>query len=200
VGLEVGKTWVFASAVDWPGWCRRGKGEDAALSTLMEYTDRYAVVALPAFRGGTPQVVGRVPGDVTTDFGAPGAVGPWDEETWSGPEVARQVGLLQACWRAFDAAAEAAPAVLPKGPRGGGRDRDGIIEHVCKAERSYARKIGARVPPRTPWPEQRAATCEALVDEDETGSPTRWPRRYLVRRAAWHVLDHAWELQDKSVP
>ena len=24
VGLEVGKTWVFAWALDWPGWCRRG--------------------------------------------------------------------------------------------------------------------------------------------------------------------------------
>jgi hypothetical protein len=199
VGLEVGKTWVFASAVDWPGWCRRGKGEDAALSTLMEYTDRYAAVAGTAFRGGTPQVVGRVPGDGTTDFGAPAAVGPWDFEPWSTLEATRQVGLFEGCWRGFDTAAAAAPAVLPKGPRGGGRDRDGIIEHVREAERSYARKIGARVPPRTPWTEQRRAISLALVDAAEGGSPTRWPPRYLVRRAAWHVLDHAWELEDKSV-
>jgi hypothetical protein len=26
----------------------------------------------------------------------------------------------------------------------------------------------------------------------------RWPARYAVRRAAWHVLDHAWELEDRS--
>jgi len=25
-----------------------------------------------------------------------------------------------------------------------------------------------------------------------------WPARYLVRRTTWHVLDHAWEIQDKS--
>ena len=88
VGLEVGKTWVFASALDWPGWCRRGKGEDAALAILMDYTDRYAALAGTEFRGGTPQLVGRVPGDATTDFGAPGVVGPWDDEPWSGAEAA----------------------------------------------------------------------------------------------------------------
>jgi hypothetical protein len=184
--------------VDWPGWCRRGKGEDAALATLIDYADRYATVAATAFGGATPQVIGRVPGDATTDFGAPGTVGPWDEEPWSGKEATRLVGLLhQGCWRAFDAAAAAAPAVLPKGPRGGGRDRDGIIEHVREAERSYGRKVGVRVPPRTPWADQRAAISRALRDEEEPGA-TRWPRRYLVRRAAWHVLDNAWELEDKS--
>jgi hypothetical protein len=25
----------------------------------------------------------------------------------------------------------------------------------------------------------------------------RWPARYYVRRAAWHVLDHAWEIEDR---
>jgi len=24
-----------------------------------------------------------------------------------------------------------------------------------------------------------------------------WPARYYVRRAAWHVLDHAWEIVDR---
>jgi hypothetical protein len=26
---------------------------------------------------------------------------------------------------------------------------------------------------------------------------SRWPPRYVVRRAAWHVLDHAWEIEDR---
>ena len=26
----------------------------------------------------------------------------------------------------------------------------------------------------------------------------KWPWRYVVRRIAWHVLDHAWEIQDRS--
>jgi hypothetical protein len=25
-----------------------------------------------------------------------------------------------------------------------------------------------------------------------------WPPRYAARRIAWHVLDHAWEIQDTS--
>jgi hypothetical protein len=26
----------------------------------------------------------------------------------------------------------------------------------------------------------------------------RWSAPYFVRRAAWHVLDHAWEIEDRS--
>jgi hypothetical protein len=26
------------------------------------------------------------------------------------------------------------------------------------------------------------------------------PPRYAIRRIAWHVLDHAWEIEDKSDP
>ena len=25
-----------------------------------------------------------------------------------------------------------------------------------------------------------------------------WPYRYAARRIAWHVLDHAWEMEDRS--
>jgi hypothetical protein len=25
-----------------------------------------------------------------------------------------------------------------------------------------------------------------------------WTARYFLRRAAWHVLDHVWEIEDKS--
>ena len=56
--------------------------------------------------------------------------------------------------------------------------------------------IGVRVPPRTPWPEQR----EALAAAVRAGAPdATWPLRYAVRRFAWHVLDHAWEIEDKSL-
>ena len=197
IGLEVGSTWVFASAVDWPGWCRRGKGEELAVACLLEYAPRYKPVAGRGFRSGSPEIVGRVRGNATTDFGAPGMPGPWDDEPLDARETARQVRLLRAAWVAFDAAAAAAPRVLPKGPRGGGRDRDGIIEHAREAERSYARKLGVRLPPRTPWDEQRDAIADALRGAGaDTGGA--WSPRYLIRRTAWHVLDHAWELEDKT--
>ena len=27
-----------------------------------------------------------------------------------------------------------------------------------------------------------------------------WPLRYAARRIAWHVLDHTWEMEDRSEP
>ena len=195
VYLEIGRTWVFAGAIDWPGWCRRGKGEQGALDALLDYAGRYAAVAGPEFAPGDIHVIDRLPGNSTTDFGAPDARGPWDDEPLEAAEAGRLAGLLEACWRTFDAVVAGAPAQLRKGPRGGGRDRDAIFDHVREAERSYGRKIGVRLPPRTPWPEQRAAFAQALREGAPGGS---WPARYAVRRFAWHVLDHAWEIEDKS--
>jgi hypothetical protein len=196
VYLEVGKTWVFAGAVDWPGWCRRGKGEEAALEALLKYADRYAD-AVGSVEVGELQVIGRLPGSMTTDFGAPDAVGPWDSDPMAAGERARQTALLASCWQAFDDVVADSPAELRKGPRGGGRDRDGMIHHVREAERSYGRKVGLRVPPRKPWDEQRAALLDAL----RTGSEGHaWPVAYAIRRICWHVLDHAWEMEDRRSP
>jgi hypothetical protein len=91
---------------------------------------------------------------------------------------------------------QAAPEALRKGPRGGGRDRDAIVAHVREAERTLScPKAGIRVPPRTPWDQQRAALAAAL----RAGAPGgAWPARYVIRRSAWHVLDHAWEIEDRS--
>jgi hypothetical protein len=25
-----------------------------------------------------------------------------------------------------------------------------------------------------------------------------WPVRYVIRRVVWHVLDHTWEIEDRS--
>jgi len=196
VGLEIGPRWVFASALDWPGWCRRGQGEQAALDTLLDYAGRYAAVAGPGFAPGELQVVGQVPGSKITDFGAPDAQGPWDSEPLPAGEADRLTGLLEACWSCLDPVAAAAPEVLRKGPRGGGRDRDAIVDHVREAERTLScPKAGIRVPPRTPWDQQRAALAAAL----RAGAPGgTWPARYLIRRSAWHVLDHVWEIEDKS--
>lgn len=44
VYLEVGEKKTFAGALDWPGWCRSGKDEAAALQALFDYGPRYAKV------------------------------------------------------------------------------------------------------------------------------------------------------------
>jgi hypothetical protein len=190
VYLEVEKTWAFACAVDYPGWQRRGKGEEAALEELEAYRVRYAD-ATGTRPKGELHVIGTLPGTVTTGFGAPDVEGPWDAE----PLTSKEIALVSACWKAFDRTVGAVSTELQKGPRGGGRDRDAIVDHVREAERSYGRKIGARVPPRTPWEEQRAAILERLADP----AADRWSPKYAARRIAWHVLDHAWEMQDKDL-
>ena len=192
VYLEQGRTWTFACALDWPGWARRGKGDEAALEQLLAYADRYALV-VPELEVDELQVVGTVPGNGTTEFGAPDARGPWDDEPADTDVIATR---LEQCWAAFDRAVTAATPELRKGPRGGGRDRDAVAGHVQEAERSYGRMLGVRLPPRTPWDEQRQAFSAAIRD----GAPdARWPLPYAVRRFAWHVLDHAWEIEDKSL-
>jgi hypothetical protein len=187
---------VFAAALDWPGWCRRGKGEEAAIDTLLEYKSRYKTVAGASFKPGPVDVVGRTPSrSGMADFGAPGAVGPWDDEPLSSRELGRQIRLLEACWHYLDEVAAVAPAELRKGPRGGGRDRDRMLDHVREAERAYSPKVGCRIPPRTPWPEHRQMLAAGLR---AAPADTSWPVRYTIRRCAWHVLDHAWEIEDRS--
>lgn len=196
VYLETGRRWVFAGAVDWPGWCRRDKSEEAALDTLLDYAGRYSTATGAELPTGSVEVVGRV--DTRSgmaDFGTPGAVGPWDGEPLSARELNRHLALLEMSWAYLDRVATISPAELRKGPRGGGRDRDAMLSHVREAERSYSPKVGCRIPPRTPWCEQRTMVVAGLR---AAPADSAWPVRYTIRRLAWHILDHAWEMQDRA--
>ncbi len=207
VYVEIGRIRVFAGAVDWPGWCRSGRSEELALATLASYAPRYGAVAARAglgFEPTDPVVVERVPGDATTDFGAPGAVPAADAEPLDPAAAHHQAALVQASWAVLAEVAATVPEVLRKGPRGGGRDRDAMLTHVVEAERSYARKIGVR---HRPFPAGDGAALAALradvvavLGAPSDGTPVvprGWPVRYAARRIAWHVLDHAWEMVDR---
>ena len=213
VYLERSPKKTFAAAVDWPGWCRAGKDGDLALAALVEYAARYARVAGPAgeaFDLGIVRelnVIEDVEGDATTAFGAPGIVVAADRRPLSATDAERLARLVAAAWRVFDEVVAAAPATLRKGPRGGGRDRDKILEHVVGAEVAYASVIGIKQ--RQPDPGDRAATDglrAAILDllgKPSDGTPLggrRWPTRYAARRIAWHALDHAWEIEDRTEP
>lgn len=196
VYLEEGKASVFAVALDWPGWCRRAKNAELALDALDQYRARYARAITVPFRPGSLDVIGTLKGNGTTDYGAPDARGPWDEVTLTPSELKRHLQVLHDCWNFFDAVVDAAPLSLRRGPRGGGRDRDEVVEHVREAERAYCSRAGFRVAPRTPWDEQR----DVVVTTLRAGVPdAKWPVAYAIRRVAWHVLDHAWEIEDKSL-
>ena len=54
----------------------------------------------------------------------------------------------------------------------------------------------------TPIAEVRSAIVEVLGLNSD-GSPLpggAWTQRYAARRIAWHILDHAWEIEDRSEP
>jgi hypothetical protein len=220
VYLEIGAKRTFAGAVDWPGWCRSGKNEAAALEALTAYGGRYAdVIGSAGLDFQAPDgvtevtVVERLTGNATTDFGAP-AIAPRSDHAALGPtDVRRLSAILEASWRAFDErVASAAGRRLSVGPRGGGRSLDKIVEHVVGAEEGYLRQLGRR-PPKG----RRAGDGQAVVrlreliveslaaiaagDEiaDATAVRSPWSARYFARRATWHVLDHAWEIQDRDV-
>ena len=207
--VEIGAKRTFAAAVEWPGWCRSGKDEDQALTALAAYAPRYAeVVAEAGMKFGltpaTPfDVKERLPGSATTDFGAPGAIPALDRRPLAAKEAQRLCDLLAASWRVFDRVVDGAPASLRKGPRGGGRDRDKIVSHVLEAENAYARKVGVRCPPPDPGDASaiaahREALLAAVRSPPPDPGPKAWPMRYGVRRTVWHVLDHAWEIEDRS--
>jgi hypothetical protein len=212
--LELGSKRVFASAADWPGWSRGGKDEASALQSLLDYAPRYATAIRSARLGFAPpgtladfKVLERLKGDTTTDFGSPGAVPAADAQPVDQDELRRLQDLLRACWRTFDETVNSARGrSLRTGPRGGGRDLEKIFNHVLEAQHAYVTKLGWK------WPsvealdneELRQQALAALAASAHGELPTRgprgglyWPARYFVRRAAWHILDHAWEIEDR---
>ena len=220
VYLETGKKRTFAGASDWLGWCRSGRDERSALQALFDYAPRYARVLRAARLGfqapadaSAFTVVERLKGDATTDFGAPALAPSSDAKPVDDAELRRLQVLLKACWRAFDAAAKAAKGKeLSKGPRGGGRDLEKITEHVLGADVAYLSRLA--------WKREksgaeslsedltrtRQAILKALAAGVRGELPAQGPRggvvwvpRYFVRRVAWHVLNHAWEIEDRIV-
>jgi hypothetical protein len=208
VYLDEGRRRTFAVAFDWPGWARSGRTGEAALEALEAYLPRFAPVVRraalepPRLEGGI-EVVERVPGTATTDFGALGDAPKADLPPLGPGEPDRLAALVAAAWATFDDVARNAPAELRKGPRGGGRDRDKIVAHVVNAEASYIRKLGLRASTtgqEVPTPVWRDDVLEALRSARGSDPLTErgWPVRYVARRIAWHVLDHAWEIEDRS--
>ena len=218
--LEVGQKRVVAGALDWPGWCRIARDEDTALAALTDYRARYAhllhetayaaALAVPA---PTFAVIERIAGDSSTDFGVPNNAPARDLAAYDTAASRRDEALLTAIWRGFDAAVAAATGKeLRRGPRGGGRDLDGVVWHTLQAERGYLARRGWKigtVPDDDPIEAAAlirrgvlAALDAAARGEGPTQGPRGgkiWPPRYFVRRVAWHVVDHLWEIEDRVV-
>ena len=202
----------FATAIDWPGWSRSGRTVPAAHEALVAHAERYAIVAALA---GEPFPTEDLEVDVAesggggsgTEFGVPSRITDADRRPTSSGEGDRLARLVAAAWKTLDDVAERAPEELRKGPRGGGRDRSKMVAHVIDAEWYYAREMGIRVP--QPATNDMAAVWALrglmldVLRRPSEGSPLadrKWTVRYAAHRIAWHALDHAWEIEDRSSP
>lgn len=205
---------VVAFALDWPGWSRGAKTPELALATLESYRRRYRPVAVGAAMAREFDAAG--PLDVVEDRMGTGSTDFWGisfspSSSERGPmrklDMERKIKLLRASWAFFDRVAKTVSLQMRKGPRGGGRDRNGIIRHTIRTESEYfAKQVGLRIP------EGAALTPGGLVahrtayvvamrayNSGEGKRMRSWTLPFLIRHSAFHVMDHAWEMEDKDL-
>lgn len=211
-----GKKFV-AYAIDWPGLERNGKSPDEAFTKMESYRARYQAIANRAEFGQAfetepaGKIVQEYEGTGSTDFwGISFAHGPNDHEAMSDDDVERHLALLNACWDEFDEIGMRVSPELKRGPRGGGRNRDEIVGHLVASELQWLRKLDIRPDFREILPpvqrrehhqrvlaELRRRHQEGLPVKSKTGPP--WTVRFTIRHLAYHVMDHAWEMEDKDL-
>jgi hypothetical protein len=69
----------------------------------------------------------------------------------------------------------------------------------------FAPKVGVKVPLETRDDAEtlrayRDDFVEGIREHHARGEPARsWALQFLIRRCAWHMLDHAWELEDRDL-
>jgi hypothetical protein len=203
-----------AYAIDWPGWSRGAASPELALETLDAYRDRYRPVAQHAGLAGELDAAGDLEvvedhvGNTSTDFWGISWLPSSTERGAMPPDVLdRRLALLEGAWRFFDEVAARVSAEMRRGPRGGGRTRDEIVAHVFGNERvQFSKRVGVATAPGVMLTADglqahREQFLAALREYNAAGRKIgrTWTLQYLLRHCAFHVLDHAWEMEDKDL-
>jgi hypothetical protein len=204
-----------AFSLDWPGWSRGAKSGELALRTLEAYRARYRPVA--ALAGMAAEFDGAGPLEVVEDRVGTGSTDFWgisfspsssEQGAMGADELERGIRVLRACWAFFDDVAARVSPEMRKGPRGGGRSRDGIVRHVLRVEsEDFAKRVGLRVPEGgalTPdglrrYRQDYVAAMHAYNAGEVNRRMVSWTLPFLIRHSAFHTLDHAWEMEDKDL-
>lgn len=202
-----------AYALDWPGWSRGGKTVDLAFETLAAYRDRYRkVVEVAGMESGFDaagdlEIVEDHVGPGSTDFwGISFTASSFEQGPMPTEELERKLALLEACWAYFDSVYARVSPEMRKGPRGGGRDRDQIFNHTLGTERDFAKQIGVITAQGVQLtPEGRRQHRDNYVaafreyNAEGKGAGRKSTLSFLLRHTAFHLLDHAWEMEDKDL-
>src|SRR3954470_10905949 len=118
VYVETGSKKTFASAADWPGCSRGAKHEAGALQALAGYGPRYAKVAklagidFPQDAIESFNVIERLNGSASTDFGVPGMPAKNEAKPLTTTESERLSSLVEAVWKYLDQVKTRAPQAL----------------------------------------------------------------------------------------
>ena len=212
--LELGKKKTIACTLNYFGLFRIAKSEDEALASLLAYSKRYSEILNTAgidFQAPSSlddlNIIARYEGNATTDFGSPGIIPDEDKRNISETDQERYEKLLRVCWKAFDKTViNAKGKELRKGPRGGGRGLEKIIQHVRESNLAYLRKQAQTVPKelREDMHVIHLAILETLhaavrgeIPEKGPRGGALWPTPYFVRSTVGHVVDHIWEIEDR---
>ena len=217
--LEAGSKKTFAGAIDWPGWARSGPDEPSAIQSLFEYGRRYQQVVAatqPGFRAPSEvskfDVVERLEGNSTTDFGAPDASPSQDTAPVGQVELLRFQNLLKGAGRrltGWSRQPRARSCTRDPGAAGGTLNKSSAMCSALRQPIWGGSDGNSRRMKSETWirksPGRRRGVLMALAASVRGELPARGPRRglhwrprYFVRRVAWHVLDHAWEIEDRS--
>ena len=203
-----------AFALDWPGWSRGASTPESAVERLESYRDRYRPVAELAGlaaeldASGPIEIVEDRTGTSSTDFwGISFSPSAAEADPMDGGELERKLRIIEACWAYFDRVAAQVSTEMARGPRGGGRDRDQIVRHTLRNESGqFAKRLGLRNPEDlTDTPDGLDAhrrSYLAAMRRYQAGElkPMRtWTLAFLVRHTGYHVMDHAWEMEDKDL-
>ena len=215
--LEVGTKRTGRGAAPWtgPASIAGGPPRTTRSSKLSSYLPRYAGVAERAGLGADfarprdIEVVERVPGSSSTDF-------------WGIAHVPSQIEREVLTGRRPGAAARPAARLLGV-VRRRGRSRVRVTSRPAAAQRraelatrssstcyvtepdQFSRKVEVRtaldvVQTPTGLARHREAYLDAIRAYNADGRPARtWPIQFLIRRTAHHVMDHAWELEDRDL-
>lgn len=210
--IERGKKKSAAYAPAWPGWSRGASSAEAAIERLASYGERYeAVAALAGLSDEFPSaptfdIIEELSGTGMTSFwGISFAASSSEQGQMSEEDCERKLSILLACWTYFDQVAARVSAELKKGPRGGGRNREQILNHIFANELDWARKVGLNVPEDAHLSAKgltahRDAYVQAIREYNTAGkNPRTWRLQFLLRHTAYHVMDHAWEMEDKDL-
>jgi len=218
--LEKAPKRSIAGALEWPGWCRSGKTTNEALSNLLQSGPRYALTIRTidlSFRAPENAadflIAEQLEGNSGTEFGVPSVVPSIDALPLDAPQLERFQAMLNVFWQALEQAAQAAEGKeLRKGPRGGGRELEKILSHVLESHAGYLSALGWKHKPD--MDADPAVNIRGLQEATQKGlaasvrgelpavgprGGARWLPRYFIRRSAWHILDHVWEIEDRIV-